>query len=63
MKRADRRIRRTVGRIKRDDGDGGEPVGAHQAGPDARPILFQPVCACSSFWEHAQTTPGRNHVS
>ena len=33
-KRGDRRRRRTVGRIEGGGGDGGEPVGARQAGRD-----------------------------
>lgn len=40
MKRGDRRRRRTVGRIKCGDGDGGDPVGAHHAGPDVRRLVL-----------------------
>ncbi|MEO1110299.1 MAG: plasmid partitioning protein RepB C-terminal domain-containing protein [Pseudomonadota bacterium] len=38
LTRGDRRRRRTVGRIKRGDGEDGDPVGAHHAGPDARQV-------------------------
>ncbi len=42
MKRGDHRRRRTVGRIKCGGGNGGDPVGAHRAGP----YVWQLVSIC-----------------
>ncbi len=58
MKRGDRRRRRTVGRIKCGDGDGGDPVWAHHAGPYVRSHCFRESARVLQFWEHAQTTFG-----
>ncbi|WP_156788414.1 hypothetical protein [Roseobacter sp. CCS2] len=39
MKRGDHRRRRTVGRIERGDGNGGDPVWAHHVGPYVRQFV------------------------
>lgn len=47
-----------MGRIKRGDGEDGEPVGAHHAGPDARQVSRK---SARIFWfRSAQTSFFRN---